>query len=65
LLAGPMLNVTNQGSSNFVELDDIIISEEDEERVEEVPLPIIQEKKEQENLQETNTGTMQIKGKDI
>lgn len=60
-----MLNVTNQGSSNFVELDDIIISEEDEERVEEVPLPIIQEKKEQENLQETNTGTMQIKGKDI
>lgn len=29
-----MLNVTNQGSSNFVELDDIALSEGDEERVE-------------------------------
>lgn len=40
-----MLNVTIHDSTNFVELDDIVISEEDEEKVKEVPLQVIQEKK--------------------
>lgn len=60
-MAGPLsvTNVTGSMASNFVELDDLVISEEEEEAVEEIRQST---HKKEESQKETNSGTLQIKG---